>query len=93
MIKFVLGCLGKYLKSSGAESILIESGTFVVNVVESVLNGRHYSMSYKGLSLMKEALSRLQWTGFFKEESNAIIHRRTLEVVELLKANLSKRKR
>ena len=56
MTKIALGCLGKYLKGSGAESILIESGTFGVNVVETVLNGRHYTRSFKGLSLLKEAL-------------------------------------
>jgi len=38
MTKIALGCLGKYLKGSGAESIL-ESGTFGLNVVESVLRG------------------------------------------------------
>ena len=91
MTKVALGCLGKYLKSSGAESILIESGTFGVNVVESVLNGRHYTRSFKGLALLKEALSRLQWAEFFKEESNANKHRRTLDIVEQLKASVSKK--
>ena len=93
MIKIVLWCLGNYLKSSGAESILIEIGTFGVSVVETVLNGRHYTRSFKGLSLLKEALTRLQWTELFKDESHAIKHRRILEVVEQLEANVSKRKR
>ena len=39
MAKVALGCLGKYLKGSGAESILVESGIFGVNVVESILTG------------------------------------------------------
>ena len=37
MAKVALGCIGKYIKSSGAENILIESCIFGVNVVESVI--------------------------------------------------------
>ena len=43
MAKVVLGCLGKYLKESGAENILVESCLFGVNVVDSVLEARNYS--------------------------------------------------
>ena len=43
MAKVVLGCLGKYLKESGAENILVESCVFGVNVVDLVLEARNYS--------------------------------------------------
>ena len=33
MAEVALGCIGKYLKGSGAESILVESSIFGVNVV------------------------------------------------------------
>ena len=72
----------KYLKSSGAERMFIENGTFGVNVVESVLNCRHYTRSFKGLALLKEAMSRLQLAEFFKEELHAVRHRDALHIVE-----------
>ena len=37
---------------------------FGVNVVESVLNGRHYVRSLKGKLLLREII--LQWCEFFK---------------------------
>ena len=91
MAKIALGCIGKYLKGSGAENILIESGTFGVNVVVSVLNGRHYTRSLKGLQLLKEALIRLQWAEFFKKESNVLTHRKLLDKIENMKNNISKK--
>ena len=42
MTKIFLGCLGKYLRISGAESIWIENSVFGPNVVQSVLGGTHY---------------------------------------------------
>ena len=91
MAKVALGCIGKYLKSSGAESILIESGTFGVNVVESVMNGRHYNRSLKGLQLLKEAMSRLQWAEFFKKESNVVKHKPTMLIVEKMRNSIRKK--
>jgi len=79
MAKVALGCLGKYLRGSGVESILIESGTFGVNVVESVLNGRNYVRSVKGLQLLKEALSRLQCIEFFQKDSKMEKYKDQLE--------------
>ena len=92
MTKVALGCVGKYLKNSGAEGIFIESGTFGVNVVESVMNGRHYSRSLKGLQLLKEAMTRYQWAEFFKDESNVVKHRKILDIAEELKSSVSDQK-
>ena len=48
MANIALGCVGKYLKGSSADSILVESSVFGVNVVETVLNGEHFTKSLKG---------------------------------------------
>ena len=60
MAKVALGCVGKYLTGSGPNV------TFGVNVVDSVLGGKNYGRSLKGLQLLKEALLQLQWEAFFK---------------------------
>ena len=56
--------MGKYLRGSGAGKTWIESLTLGVNVVESVLNGRHYVRSRKEMLLLGEIM--LQWCEFFK---------------------------
>jgi hypothetical protein len=86
MSKVVLGCLGKYLKESGAENILVESCVFGVNVVDSVLETRYYSRSLKGMQLLKEALCRLEWKEFFEQEGNATKYSEHLENVVAFKA-------
>ena len=89
MAKVALGCVGKYLKGSGVESILLESGTFGVNVVDSVLGGKNYSRSLKGLQLLKEALLRLQCEAFFKEGDNVQVHKEHLDVLVDLKGKIA----
>ena len=89
MAKVALGCVGKYLKGSGAESILLESGTFGVHVVDSVLGGINYSRSLKGLQLLKEVLLRLQWEAFFKEGDNVQVHKEHLDVLVDLKGKIA----
>ena len=91
MAKIALGCIGKYLRGSGAENILIESGTFGVNVVESVLSGKHYTRSLKGLQLLKEALMRLQWAEFFKNQSDICNYKPLFENLEKMKQNIAKK--
>ena len=89
MVKVALGCVGKYLKESGAESILVERGTFGVNAVDSALGGKNYSRSLKGLQLLKEALLRLQWEAFFKEGDNVQVHKEHLDVLVDLKRKIA----
>lgn len=66
MTKIFLGCIGKYLRNSGAETILVENAVFGPNVVQSVLAGGHYVRSVKGIMLLVESLYRLLWVEFFK---------------------------
>ena len=73
------------------ESIFIESGVFGVNVVESVLNGSNYVRSLKGLQLLKETLSRLQWVEFFKTDNNKDKNSDQLETVKRLREAISEK--
>ena len=45
MAKILLGCVGKNIRNSGAESIWVESGIFGQHVVQSVLARSHYARS------------------------------------------------
>ena len=89
MAKVTLGCLGKYLKGSGAENILIESSVFGVNVIESVFRGSNYNRSFKGMQLLKEALCRLQWKEFFESDEKLERYRIHLELIEELKDKIT----
>ena len=90
MIRVVLGCIGKYLAGSGAESIWIESKAFGMNVVESVLNGKNYSRSLKGISQMAECMQRLQLTEFFHTK-NLDTYKNLFAQIENIKAMLINR--
>ena len=52
LIKVVMGAIGKYIESNGAEIILAEAKAFGKNVVRSVL--------------LSECFERLQWAEFFR---------------------------
>lgn len=91
MAKIALGCIGKFLKGSGAENILVESGVFGVNVVDSVLSGKNYTRSLKGIQLLKEALCRLQWSSFFAEDDNCSRFRDMLVRLVALKEKVASR--
>ena len=64
MTKIFPVSMGKYLRGSGAGKIWTKSHAFAVNVVESVLNGRHYVRSLKEMLLLGEIM--LKWCEFFK---------------------------
>ena len=56
MTKVVLGCIGKYLKGSGAEIILIESTLFGTNVIESILTEGNCVRSLTGMQCLKGSI-------------------------------------
>ncbi|KAH3869143.1 hypothetical protein DPMN_032303 [Dreissena polymorpha] len=66
LTKIFYGCIGKYLRNSGAETIFVENAVFGPNVVQSVLTGGNNVRSVKGFMLLGEALERLLWVEFFK---------------------------
>lgn len=67
--KVIQACIGKYLRGSGIENILIETQTFGPGVVEQVLNGADYARCVKGFGLIGEALMRSQLEIFFEKEN------------------------
>ena len=67
ILQIYLGCIGKYLYGSGAESIWIENGIFGPNTSQAVLGGSHYVQSLEGMILLSEAMERLQWSAFFEK--------------------------
>jgi len=89
MAKVALGCLGKLLAGSGAETILVESGVFGANVVQSVITGKNYIRSLKGMQLLKEAMLRLEWAEFFKHENCLRNHKEELDILVQLKRKVA----
>lgn len=72
LIKVVLSCIGKFLKGSGIENILVETETFGPGTVEQVLSGSNYARSFKGFCIISEALQRLQIEAFLDDESTTV---------------------
>ena len=66
MAKVALGCLGKYLKGSGAESILVESATFGVNVVDSVLGSKKLQQVIEGVAVAEGGIVTLTMGSIFQ---------------------------
>ena len=62
--KVINGCIGKYLEASGIESVLVENEIFGQGVVKTVMDGRNYIMSKRGMSLLAEAIEQLQMKAF-----------------------------
>ena len=62
-------CVGKYIKGSGFEDALVENKVFVVKVMESVLNGKHYVRSLRGLNIITEAILTIKWEAFCKSNN------------------------
>lgn len=71
LIKTGLACVGRYLRESGIEYLLVEAGIFGVNVVDQVLQGSNYARSIKGFFLIAEVLERLQLQQFFDKHNDA----------------------
>ena len=67
LLKIYIGCIGKYLRGSGAESIWIENEIFDPNTTQAVLGGSHYVRSLEGMTLLSEAMERLQLSAFFEK--------------------------
>ena len=58
-------CIGKLIKGSGFEDALVETKVFGLKVVESVLGGTHYVRSLRGLLIVSEVLTMMQWEAFW----------------------------
>ena len=57
-------CGGKLLRGSGIEDALIECGTFGPEVMETMLNDKHYYRSLAVLLIIEDLVICLQWRAF-----------------------------
>ena len=62
--KVVEHFIGKYLRGSGVEDALVETGVFGLKAVESIMNGSHYIRSLRGIIILADALNTLKWEAF-----------------------------
>ena len=69
--KVVEHCIGKYLRGSGVEDALVETGVFGVKAVEPMMNGLHYIRSLGRIITLADALNTLKWEGFWKTNDGA----------------------
>lgn len=74
MEKVIIACLGKYLKGTGIDKILVNNEIYGSISIETVLNGCHYADAKRGYSLIAEILQILQLDTFFtnKAKTNMI---------------------
>ena len=72
----------------GQKYISVESSVFGVNVVQSVITGKNYNRSLKGMQLLKEAMLRLEWAEFLKNKETLKKHRTQLDILVQLKDKL-----
>ena len=63
--KCVEHCIGKFIQG-GLEDALKQTKVFTVATVESILNGKHYVRSLKGLLIVVGAIEKMKWKAFFK---------------------------
>ena len=76
-----MGALGKIMKCSGFEEILIESEICASGSIEKVMNGKHYNRALRVHKIVLEALERLLLQRFqashgdmYDEETGNILH-------------------
>ena len=68
MAKVLIGCIGKYVRNSGAESIWTENSVFGQHVVQSVIARSHYARSVKSHLLCND------YNGLSSSNTNAWRH-------------------
>ena len=54
-----MGALGKKMRCSGLEEVLIESGICASGSIEQVLTGKHYNRALRVHKVVYEALERI----------------------------------
>ncbi|XP_077968888.1 uncharacterized protein LOC144422864 [Styela clava] len=64
-----LSVIGKRYESSGLSDILIESRVVAPGSINSIMHGRHYNRSIRAHKLVFEALHRMRWNVFIKNQS------------------------
>ena len=54
--KSVQRCIGKYIKGTGLEDALVETGVFRVKVMESILAATNYVRSLRAIQILSGAI-------------------------------------
>ena len=65
----IIACCGQYLEESGIDTVLVENKIFGIDVVKSVMNGKHYSCGKRGMMLISEAILQIMLSEFLKESN------------------------
>ena len=68
-VKIIIGCYGQNLEESGIDTVLAENKIFVVDIVKSVINRKHYSRGKRGIMLISEAMLQIMLREFWKESN------------------------
>ena len=66
--KVIEHCIGKYLRGSGMEDALVETGVFGVKAVESMMNGSHYIRSLGRIIILPDASQYLDMGSFLENK-------------------------
>ena len=66
MAKCVQRCIGKYIKGTGLEDVLVETGVFGVKVMESILAATNYVRSLRGIQILSGSIEMAKWKAFWK---------------------------
>ena len=67
MAKCLQYCIGKYIKGTGLDDVLLETNIFGKKTIEQILHGTHYVRSLRGFIIIGEAIERLKWKAFFEQ--------------------------
>ena len=66
MAMCVQRCIGKYIKGTGLEDALVETGVFGVKVMESFIGGTDYVRSLRDVQILSSAIELAKWKAFWK---------------------------
>ena len=62
-----IGAMGKHMKGSGLEEVLVESSVCASGSIEKVMSGKHYNRARIVIRTVAETLERLLWTTYLTE--------------------------
>ena len=65
LAKCVHRCIGKYIKDTGLEDALVETGVFGPKVIESFITGTDYVRSMHGIHILSTAIQMVKWKAFW----------------------------
>ena len=55
----------------------METNTFGVQILESVINGNHYDRSLRGFLIIEDALESMKWKAFWATSGKSLEHHKT----------------